>query len=114
MSMPSSRHTQTTAQDRFDALARALSEKGARTSSVFGKPSVKDAAGRAFACLHASALACRLGDRSEKHREALALKGAVLFDPSGRGRPMRDWVSIPVAHAERWQEFAEAALAVER
>jgi hypothetical protein len=111
MSMPSPKQTQTTAQERFDALTRALSEKGVKPTNMFGKPALKDAAGRAFAALHAGALACRLGQGSEKHREALALRGAALFDPSGRGRPMRDWVSIPVVHADRWQEFAEAALA---
>jgi hypothetical protein len=26
------------------------------------------------------------------------------------GRPMREWVVVPFAHAKRWREFAEAAL----
>ncbi len=42
--------------------------------------------------------------------EALALEGAHLFDPGGRGRPMKEWVVVPVAHAERWPELAETAL----
>lgn len=113
--MPSPRqHAPTNAQDHFDALTRTLEEKGAKPSQLFGKPAIKDAEGRAFACLYASALACRLGEGSEKHGEALALKGAVLFDPAGRHHPMRDWVSIPVAFGDRWQEFAEAALSAAR
>lgn len=36
-----------------------------------------------------------------QHTDALALSGARLFDPSGRGRPMREWaevlVPVPIA-----------------
>ena len=42
---------------------------------------------------------------------ALGLDGAHLFDPGGRGRPMKEWVVVPPAHAVRWAELAEAALA---
>jgi len=45
-----------------------------------------------------------------QHSEALNLTGAQLFDPSGRGRPMKEWVVVPVEHASRWSEFARAAL----
>jgi len=41
---------------------------------------------------------------------ALALDGAHLFDPLGRGRPMKAWVAVPPAQADRWPELAEAAL----
>jgi hypothetical protein len=41
---------------------------------------------------------------------ALALDGAHLFDPGGRGRPMKAWVAVPPARAERWLELAEAAV----
>ena len=44
------------------------------------------------------------------HADALALDGARLFDPSGRGRPFKEWVQVPVAHAERWPSLAERAL----
>ena len=42
--------------------------------------------------------------------QALALEGAVLFDPSGKGQPFKEWVVIPAAHGELWSEFAEHAL----
>ena len=44
------------------------------------------------------------------HAETLALDGAHLFDPSGRGRPFKEWVVVPPAHAARWLELAERAL----
>ena len=41
---------------------------------------------------------------------ALALDGAELFDPSERGRPMKEWVSVPPAQAGRWPELARQAV----
>jgi hypothetical protein len=42
------------------------------------------------------------------HARALKLRGAELFDPSGLGRPMREWVLVPKAHRRRWKELAAA------
>jgi hypothetical protein len=41
---------------------------------------------------------------------ALALEGAELFDPSEKGRPMREWVAVPAQHADAWPRLAERAL----
>jgi len=49
----------------------------------------------------------KLGGAS--HAEALALFGAKLFDPSERGRPMKEWVVVPLEHVSRWLEFARYA-----
>lgn len=95
-------------------LAATLDAPGVKVSNMFGKPSLKDAAGKAFACLQAGELACRLGRGTQPHADALALNGAHLFDPSGRDRPMKDWVSIPSTHSSRWPEFAAAALSTPR
>lgn len=40
---------------------------------------------------------------------ALQLKDARLFDPSGKNRPMKEWVQVPGIHSVKWQEFANAA-----
>jgi hypothetical protein len=95
-------------------LAATLDKPGIQVSNMFGKPSLKDENGKAFACLHAGKLACRLGRGTQPHADALALDGAHLFDPSGRDRPMKDWVSIPNTHSSRWPEFAAAALSTSR
>lgn len=46
-----------------------------------------------------------------EHAAALRLEGAHLFDPGGRGRPFREWVVVPAAHAAEWPRLAEQALA---
>ena len=46
---------------------------------------------------------------------ALQLEGAHLFDPSGGKRaPMREWVVVPTAHADRWPDLAQQALVTHR
>ncbi len=51
----------------------------------------------------------KLPDAAERER-ALTLEGAQLFDPSGRGRPMKEWVQVPAAHAGEWPGLAELAV----
>jgi hypothetical protein len=48
----------------------------------------------------------------EAAREAaLRLEGAHLFDPSGgRRAPMREWVVVPAAYADRWPDLAQQAV----
>ena len=44
------------------------------------------------------------------HAAALALDGSVLFDPSGKGRPMKDWVVVGPIHEASWSTFAAKSL----
>lgn len=99
-----------------EPLAQLRDHLGDRVSvsAMFGKPALKDHDGKAFACLRNGEVAFRLGRGTDAHAEALGLDGAHLFDPSSKDRPMKDWVSVPPAHARRWAEFARLALAVER
>jgi hypothetical protein len=48
-------------------------------------------------------------------KEAIAemlpeFEGSVLFDPSGKGRPMKDWLQIPETYKEQWPSLALQAL----
>ena len=38
------------------------------------------------------------------------MKDGKLFDPSGKNRPMKEWVQVPFLHKESWQEFAKLAM----
>jgi hypothetical protein len=93
----------------FDDIAADLGSRGATPGQMFGKRSLT-AHGKGFACLKGDRLAFRLGDGTPAHREALALEGAELFDPSARERPFKDWVAVPVAHGDAWPRLAGAAL----
>ena len=79
-------------------------------SQMMGMPCVKRG-GKMVAGFSArlDGMVFKLPDETTRTR-ALALEGAVLFDPSGKGQPFKEWVVIPAAHGELWSEFAEHAL----
>ena len=94
---------------RFDEIVDDLTPRGVRPGALFGARSLT-LNGTAFACLKGGRLAVRLGAGTVAHAEALALDGASLFDPSGKGRPFEDWVAVPAAESQRWGRLAEAGL----
>jgi hypothetical protein len=96
------------AQTAFEDLAELLVAAGCRRGKMMGRPMV--AMGRRMVVfLREGSLGVRLVVGTSTHAEALRLPGAELFRP-GRDRTFRDWVMIPYAHAERWPEFAFAAV----
>src|SRR5262245_8295613 len=92
----------------YDAVAEELvASAGAQKGTMFGMPCIKHS-GKMFAGFFHDAMVFKLA--AQAHGQALALAGAQLFDPSGRGRPMKEWVVVPAEHAARWPEFARVAL----
>ena len=95
-------------EDRYNAIGEALVKKHkAEMSKMFGKPCIK-ISGKAFACFFNGDMVFKLDEVS--HKKASALKGSKLFDPSGAGRPMKEWVQVKPAHENEWIKLAEAAL----
>lgn len=89
---------------------------GIRQSSMFGDPCLEGESGKVIASRGLGAgLAVKLTDPAARaaalalEGTALALEGATLFDPAG-GRPMREWVLVPEAHAARWLALVEQAI----
>jgi hypothetical protein len=76
-------------------------------SQMFGKPCLK-VGGKAFVAHHRDTIAFKLD--ALHHGKALALPGAVLWDPSGKGRPMKEWVALPATAASTFKGLAGAAL----
>ena len=99
-----------TARERYDAIIGRLTREhmGVMASKMFGMPTAK-ADGKAFAGFANEAMAFKL--TGEAHARALGLAGARLFDPAKMGRPMKEWVEVPYAHASEWEALAERALA---
>lgn len=94
---------------QYDAIVAELT---ATSSTIAGKMfgmSCLKANGKAFAGFYEGAMVFKLAEPS--HGEALALSDSRLFDPSGRGRPMKEWVEVSSEHAPLWIAFAQAALA---
>jgi len=93
----------------YERLVADLTRTGVTAGNMFGKPTLKVGT-RSVACLYNEGMAFKLGAGTDEHVEALTLTGANLFDPSGTGRAMKDWVWVPVEHATHWAEFADAAV----
>jgi hypothetical protein len=82
-------------------------KKDVEISQMFGKPCLK-IKGKAFASFFQDEMVFKLSGKD--HEEALKLKGAQLFDPSGKKRPMKEWVQVPVKYSKQWKELAMSAL----
>jgi hypothetical protein len=109
------------AQERYEELVDDLCARhdDVTPSQMMGMPCVKRggkmvagyASGKALANNEQveEAMVFKLTD-PKVHARALALDGAHLFDPGGKGRPFKEWVVVPFAHASEWEAFAEHAL----
>jgi TfoX N-terminal domain len=98
-----------TASIEYEKLLAAYAAiEGVTSGQMFGKACLK-VNGKAFAALHQEILAFKL--TGELHKKALSLKGAVLWDPSGKGRPMKEWVALPATESKHFKALAADALA---
>jgi hypothetical protein len=99
-------------QARYDDICDALTawHPDVRRSKVFGMPCLKRFE-RVIAGFMRSenAMVFKLTD-PDAHTRALAIPGAHLFDPSGRGEPFRQWVVVPAAHAAEWEALSYEAV----
>jgi hypothetical protein len=81
--------------------------KGTEAGQLFGKACYK-INGKAFVCFFENEMVFKLEGKA--HADAIKLSNAKLFDPSGKKRPMKEWVQIPYIHQEQWAFFAKHAL----
>lgn len=93
-------------EERFTEIGTSM--KGAAMGKMFGKPGIT-VNGKAFACFFQNCMVFKLS--GDEHASAMKLKGSVLFDPSGTGRAMKEWVQVPYAHHAKWEGFAGSAFA---
>lgn len=92
-------------QALYDSIGKEQS--GATAGQLFGKPCFK-LNGKAFLCFFRNEMVFKLN--GDLHAEALALDGAQLFDPSGKHRPMKEWVQVPAHYKKSWSKYAKGAL----
>jgi hypothetical protein len=97
-------------RDRYDDIVDAITvwHPHCRASKIFSMPCVKRA-GRVVFGFSRTGMVFKLTDQ-EAHARALAVPGAHLFDPSGRGEPFRQWVVVPPERADEWEALAYEAV----
>ena len=86
----------------YEALVDDLLNElpGLELGSLFGMPCLKSG-GKAALGSFDGGVVFKLASTPDIHAEALSLAGSVLFDPSGKGRAMKDWVVVSAEHQER-------------
>lgn len=89
---------------QFDTCGLAI--KNAESGKMFGHPVYK-LNKKAFVCFFHGDMVFKLDP--ENKEKALKLKGSVLFDPSGKKRPMKEWVQLNYTHKKKWPVFSSAA-----
>ena len=89
-----------------DIAAELNAEQDVAVGKWFGKSCLK-VGGKVFATLWDGDMAFKL--TGEAHAQALRVEGAHLFDPRGKGHPMKEWVQIPAARSSVWSHFARLA-----
>jgi hypothetical protein len=93
--------------ERFESLAETFEARGAKRSKMFGMPVLK-AGDKVFAGTYGDAMTFKLGP--DDLSKAKTQSGVEAFEPM-KGRAMKEWVLVPLAHARRWQDLAERAFA---
>lgn len=95
----------TDSEKLFVELGKKL--KDSEQSQMFGKACFK-IGGKAFVCFFQNEMVFKLTGNA--HKEALGLEGSKLFDPSGKKRPMKEWVQVPYVHNAKWKKYAKSAM----
>ncbi len=96
------------AEKAYEAIVVDLTtKKDVSVGNLFGKACVKLGT-KAFVAFHKNEMVFKLAAADQK--EIVNLKGAHLWDPSGAGRPMKEWTCLPEVYARKWPELSEQAL----
>ena len=99
----------TDAISEYERLAQLLTKtEDIDSGQMFGKPCLK-VRGKAFMAQHKESVIFKLA--GQHHKKAMSIAGAVLWDPSGKGRPMKEWVALPVDSRAQFAALSKAALA---
>ncbi len=98
-----------TAVSEYEKLVENLANgESVVAAQMFGKACLK-VNGKAFLAQHKETVVFKLTE--PEHKKAMAVAGATLWDPSDRGRPMKEWVALPISAATMFQSLAAAAMA---
>lgn len=92
-------------EEQFHHIASEI--QGAQEGKMFGALCIKAPNGKSGVMFWKDDMIFKL--EGKELDEALALKGAKMFEPMD-GRPMNGWAHIPNVHAAKWKKYAEKAM----
>jgi hypothetical protein len=93
-------------EEFYNAIADSIDSS--LKSKMFGVPCLKINK-KAYSSFFQNCMVFKLKAGSEIHSEALSLDGSHLFDPSGKNRPMKEWIQVPYDYKDYWLAFVTEA-----
>ena len=96
-----------TPEQLWEPIAKAqLAERGVTEGTGFGTNAGLRVSGKIFAMLVRGELVVKLPrDRVDE----LVYAGAARRFDAGKGRPMKEWASVPASASRRWRGLVEEA-----
>ncbi len=97
-------------KELYNDIGQELSNQFDSTAGqMFGKPCLKTTENKAFAAFFKEEMVFKLGKE-----EITFLKdkypNSTNWDPSGKKRPMKDWLQVPTDFKDDWEMLAIQAL----
>jgi len=91
-------------EDEYNYLIEYLTDEyNAISGQMFGKKCIK-VENKAAVALFKEYIVFKLP--KEDVTETLKLNGSALWDPSGKGRAMKEWVQLPIEHKSQFKELS--------
>lgn len=96
-------------EDKYQQIARLMeSESGSVSGQMFGKPCLKVPEKKAYAAFFRGEMCFKL-PLEEVHSYKQKYSGSQNWDPSGKGRAMKEWLQVPAAYETDWADLARQA-----
>lgn len=93
-------------QQYFESIIEKTKE--ASVSNMFGKPCGKINK-KAFVSFFENEMVFKVG-RDSIEKLIKKYDGAKNFDPSGKNRPMKDWIQVPYDYKKDWPKLSKLAV----
>ena len=93
----------------YNQIGQQFQEQyGAVMGQMFGKPCLKTET-KAFAVFFEEQMVFKIGQQ-EANLLKIKYAGSKNWDPSGKKRPMKDWLQVPSEFSEDWKRLAKLSL----
>jgi hypothetical protein len=93
----------------YRSLLAEFADDGVVGGSLFGWKAFK-LDGVSLGCLRNGVAAFKLGGDNPALKAALEVPGGQHFDPGGKDRPFKDWVSVPIRDRDVIVDLLESAV----
>lgn len=99
----------TNSNQLYDDIGQEFADRyGTEGGQMFGKPCLKTGK-KAFVAFFQGQMVFKLG-QEEVNLLRNKYPGSVNWDPSGKKRPMKDWLQVPEEFSGSWTQLAKQAL----